>query len=1024
MGFLPAIVGIEDADGNRIDQPRADGTRAPIMLALDESFNASSEEAGGFTRVRLEAVGSGGSSTVADAVADLSALRAVSAVDREDRQERGVASITESFMFLASSGAGVADDGKFVVRPNDVSLGSAGRWYRMPYQLSRNMLDTPVALTNSSPTLLVGGGRRYVLPPATLTDARVVTLSTTGAATDDTITIERRDATAFPLQVKVGSTTLLMLDVPGAATFRFDGLTWVVMGRQAGAPMRVFNVLDYGARGDETLIAGNGQAERDAIQAAIDAAAAACRDPDGCGATVYFPRGRYVISGASDSLVMRRTPRDRPITYRGEGSSASMIVSTTGDIFRVESLTETAVTDPGLTWGGYGHAFQDLYLNSTGGYLINYDLGSSSNYGFQDAVRPSLHFWRCYFDHPKNGPAIRLRTSSRSRFIDCNGSPFFTHQGNTFLELVDGSASLIGCQPGGALINAYQASELYIAGCRPEGGSLTPALDFERCSAIMISHLNSEGHDEADAIIRMTECHGIIIDGAHIANTDRGYVRLRGRYNIASTALVFGLDDSYPTQRPSVTRTSGSFLTDGVCIGSKVRFVGTASNAGPYTVKEVQHRKLIFAESVVSESVTASGTASAYVTDRANHPSVTFNNGAKTLTRAFGSWVDDGFVAGQKLSRTSSVTAPNRGTNSGDTLTIQNVTDSTITFVESPASETLATLAIIEADWFGGGIVLRDVQDFDIRATSVGSFFSAGAQNRYGIEVDADCSNGRIRFAGPGVVNLGGTDVSVSASAYNVKGEYTGIDNLSDPLTAYFGAHRFAEVDVEENVAHLRVGKTTTPSTLAGLSVKLASGNGYTGVWYDATAGAAGWKAAASADESALGSLADFYAARFMAGASANTALVAQSGRAITANFTNAALGDELGFYFERVGAGSFGLNISTNAFRILGSGSSSLRMEPGANVIIVPGTSMDVYGGGVLRIQTNATGVGFFAKAPAAQQADVGALTNSTTGTTDGTVSDVGAAFNQATLNNNFAELTVKYNELRTLLRNYGLMA
>lgn len=70
------------------------------------------------------------------------------------------------------------------------------------------------------------------------------------------------------------------------------------------------------------------------------------------------------------------------------------------------------------------------------------------------------------------------------------------------------------------------------------------------------------------------------------------------------------------------------------------------------------------------------------------------------------------------------------------------------------------------------------------------------------------------------------------------------------------------------------------------------------------------------------------------------------------------------------------------------------------------------------------ALGIGFFNVAPVAQQADVGALTDNTTGTADGIVADVGAAFSQATLNNNFADLIAKINGIRTTLRNLGLMA
>lgn len=56
-------------------------------------------------------------------------------------------------------------------------------------------------------------------------------------------------------------------------------------------------------------------------------------------------------------------------------------------------------------------------------------------------------------------------------------------------------------------------------------------------------------------------------------------------------------------------------------------------------------------------------------------------------------------------------------------------------------------------------------------------------------------------------------------------------------------------------------------------------------------------------------------------------------------------------------------------------------------------------------------------------QAATVAALT-ATTGTADGTVADVGASFSQATLNNNFRDLSDKVNELIAALKAAGLMA
>lgn len=57
-------------------------------------------------------------------------------------------------------------------------------------------------------------------------------------------------------------------------------------------------------------------------------------------------------------------------------------------------------------------------------------------------------------------------------------------------------------------------------------------------------------------------------------------------------------------------------------------------------------------------------------------------------------------------------------------------------------------------------------------------------------------------------------------------------------------------------------------------------------------------------------------------------------------------------------------------------------------------------------------------------RQAAITALTDSTTGTADNTVADVGAAFNQATLNNNFADLTAKINAILTALDGAGITA
>jgi hypothetical protein len=54
----------------------------------------------------------------------------------------------------------------------------------------------------------------------------------------------------------------------------------------------------------------------------------------------------------------------------------------------------------------------------------------------------------------------------------------------------------------------------------------------------------------------------------------------------------------------------------------------------------------------------------------------------------------------------------------------------------------------------------------------------------------------------------------------------------------------------------------------------------------------------------------------------------------------------------------------------------------------------------------------------------DVGELTDSTSGTAGDTIANVGASFSQATLNNNFASMLTKVNDIRAVLRAAGLMA
>ena len=77
----------------------------------------------------------------------------------------------------------------------------------------------------------------------------------------------------------------------------------------------------------------------------------------------------------------------------------------------------------------------------------------------------------------------------------------------------------------------------------------------------------------------------------------------------------------------------------------------------------------------------------------------------------------------------------------------------------------------------------------------------------------------------------------------------------------------------------------------------------------------------------------------------------------------------------------------------------------------------------GTKRLRAGTAGLAFFGVAPAAQPADVGALTDAF-GTADGTIADVTGAHDQTILNNNFQDLSTKVNAIRAALRSLGLMA
>lgn len=84
-------------------------------------------------------------------------------------------------------------------------------------------------------------------------------------------------------------------------------------------------------------------------------------------------------------------------------------------------------------------------------------------------------------------------------------------------------------------------------------------------------------------------------------------------------------------------------------------------------------------------------------------------------------------------------------------------------------------------------------------------------------------------------------------------------------------------------------------------------------------------------------------------------------------------------------------------------------RLQGGDVLEVVAGGEIRLNGGAITNNGTQATAIA--------------SLTDSSTGTANDTVTDVGGSFTQATLNNNFADLAAKINAILAALRGAGII-
>lgn len=127
----------------------------------------------------------------------------------------------------------------------------------------------------------------------------------------------------------------------------------------------------------------------------------------------------------------------------------------------------------------------------------------------------------------------------------------------------------------------------------------------------------------------------------------------------------------------NVTRSAGSWITDGFVVGDQITITGTASNNGTYNIVAVSATVISVGIGVyfVTE-VTAAGTV-------IGHPGLVFAASGHTVTRNTGSWLADGFAIGDVPTFAGTVS------NNALALAITALTATVMTFASGVTNETI-----------------------------------------------------------------------------------------------------------------------------------------------------------------------------------------------------------------------------------------------------------------------------------------------------------------------------------------------
>ena len=307
---------------------------------------------------------------------------------------------------------------------------------------------------------------------------------------------------------------------------------------------------------------------------------------------------------------------------------------------------------------------------------------------------------------------------------------------------------------------------------------------FEENQVIIIS--GAGGNDGFYTITGISVDHKTLyLEAAvELAATDVAGVTVKTAGDTTAELSGPGLSFSGDT----IVRSEGSWGDEGFAAGQVIQVSGTTRNDGYYTLGSVSGDTLTLTESLTGED----NVADAEVTARTlganaltEGQELDFDAASHTITRAVGSWLDDGFETGDEILISGA------GANNG-TATVTGVTVDTLTLSEDIADDNNVIGAVITVSADGDALTESQELDFVLDAgtstitRAVGSWLDDGFAEGQIIQVSGSGANDsfyRIESVNETQVTLA-SETALSTTITGVEGVILQI--ASDPVADMF----------------------------------------------------------------------------------------------------------------------------------------------------------------------------------------------------------------------------------------------